>query len=68
MKEETWNSLKGIGGILFWIYFIIAQGMFIVFFIQICKAWDSTLLIILLGPEVAILKAALWIFFIWSLF
>jgi len=46
------------------IYILISQVMTIVFFIDICKVWDSFVGIILFGPIWAELKGLLWIFFI----
>lgn len=46
------------------LYTIISQIMAVVFFVDLCKAWDSILKIILLGPIWAEIKGILWIFFV----
>lgn len=50
---------------IIYLYLFISQIMSIVFFIDICKEWDSTIGIILGGVFVAEIKGFLWIFFIW---
>ena len=39
--------------------------MSIIFFIDVCKTWDSILAIIFFGPFVAEFKGLFWVFFIW---
>lgn len=54
-----------VGTFLVGVYLLISQVMSVVFFIDICKTWDSILGIILLGPLVAEFKGIFWIFTIW---
>ena len=56
--------MKDLGGILLGIYGLISQIFSIIYFIDICKEWDSLLAIILVGPFVAEFKGLLWIFFL----
>ena len=51
--------------VLITIYVIISQVYATIFFIDICREWDSLLAIIFAGPIVAEFKALFWIFFIW---
>lgn len=51
--------------VLITIYVIISQIYATIFFIDICKEWDSLLAIIFAGPIVAEFKALFWILFIW---
>lgn len=62
MSENKGTSFLNI---LFLIYVVISQIMTVVFFIDLCKEWDSIVQIILLGPFLAELKGLLWLFFIW---
>ena len=57
--------MDSVGGFLVGIYLLISQIMSIIFFVDVCKEWDSLLGIIFLGPLVAEFKGILWIFFIW---
>ena len=61
--------MKNIGtsflGILLGIYLTVSQIMTVIFFIDICKEWDSVIKMIFLGPIVSELKGLLWVFFIW---
>jgi hypothetical protein len=57
--------MDSIGGILLGLYILISQIMSVIFFIDVCKQWDSIVGIIFLGPIVAEFKGLLWIFFIW---
>jgi len=54
-----------VGTFLVGIYLLISQLMSVIFFIDICKTWDSIIGIILLGPIVAEFKGIFWIFTIW---
>lgn len=62
MSENKGTSFLSI---LLWIYVVISQIMTVVFFIDLCKEWDSIIKIIFLGPFLAELKGLLWFFFIW---
>ena len=50
---------------IIWAYGIISQIFAIIFFVDICKYWDSLFAIILFGPIAAEIKAIFWIFTIW---
>ena len=54
-----------VGTFLVGIYLLISQVMSVIFFIDVCKTWDSIIGIILLGPIVAEFKGIFWIFTIW---
>ena len=54
----------GITSIFFCIYFIIAEIMAVVFFIQYCKT-DSLGEIIFIDSFLSELKGLLWVIFIW---
>jgi len=57
--------MDSIGGFLVGLYLVISQIMGLIFYIDVCKTWDSILAIIFLGPFVAEFQGLLWIFFIW---
>ena len=57
--------MEDVGTFLAWIYLLISQLMSVIFFIDICKEWDSLVGIIFLGPFVAEFKGLFWIFTIW---
>lgn len=57
--------MDNVGTFLAGIYLIISQVMSIIFYIDICREWDSILGIILFGPFVAEFKGLFWIFTIW---
>lgn len=57
------DTFESIIGYLFGIYFIIAEIMAIVFFIQYCKT-DSIAEIIFIDTFLSELKGLLWIIFI----
>ena len=56
--------MKDIGYFLAILYIVISQVMSVVFFIDICKTWDSILGIIIAGPFAAEFMGVLWPFFI----
>ena len=49
------------------IYFILSQIFSIIFFVDICKEWDSWVAIIFVGPIWAEIKGLLWIISVWFL-
>lgn len=56
--------MKNLITILLGIYIVISQIMTIVFFVNLCKTWDSIIKIIFLGTIWAEIKGLLWIFFV----
>jgi len=63
--------MKKVVGYIFvtaWlIYFVLWQIMAVIFFIKICKAWDSVSEIIFLGILYAEFKGLLWPYYIFEL-
>lgn len=55
--------MKGIIGILIWIYGIISQIMTLVFFVNFCRT-DSFFEILFIDTWLSELKGFFWIFFI----
>ena len=51
-------------GIALVCYLIVSQIMTVIFFIDLCKEWDSVLKIVFLGPIWAEIKGILCFFFI----